>query len=125
MYLSIVNLFPPNGGEVDYKGLDISKFVPQSQSYNFIDGSVVLETTEQLDVSTFEDVQVLTQDEYAELVSLHKELQPTPEDKMESIQNENANLLFQNAMQDTAIQSLQDENAGLMFLVANIQKGGN
>lgn len=124
MYLSIVNLFPPNGGEVDYKGLDISKFVPQSQSYNFLDGSVVLETTEQLDVSAFEDVQVLTQDEYAEFVRLHKELQPTPEDKMEAMQAENADLMFQNAMQDMAISQLQADNAELMLMVANTQLGG-
>lgn len=124
MFIRVANLFPPEGGEVDYKGLDIDKFVHQSQSYNFLDGSVVLETTEQLDMSTLEDVQVLTQDEYIGFVGLHKQLQPTPEDKMESIQNENADLIFQNAMQDMAIQSLQDENAELMFAVANLQMGG-
>lgn len=125
MFIRVANLFPPEGGEVDYKGLDIEKFVHQSHSYNFLDGSVVLETTEQLsDSSVSEDVQVLTKDEYVSFVALHKQLQPTPEDEMELIQNENADLIFQNAMQDMAIQTLQDENAELMFAVANLQMGG-
>lgn len=93
MFIRVANLFPPEGGEVDYKGLDIDKFVHQSQSYNFLDGSVVLETTEQLDVSTLEDVQVLTQDEYISFVDLHKQLQPTPEEsqhrEMEALKAEN------------------------------------
>ncbi|MEC1778395.1 hypothetical protein [Schinkia azotoformans] len=39
--------------------------------------------------------------------------------------DENANLIFQNAMQDMNIQSLQDENAELMFKIAMIEMGGN
>lgn len=80
MFIRVEKLFPPEGGEVDYKGLDIDKFVHQSQSYNFVDGSVVLETTEQLDVSLLQDVQMLTKDEYVSFVSLHKQLQPSPEE---------------------------------------------
>lgn len=41
-----------------------------------------------------------------------------------SLQSENSNLLFQNAMQDMSIQSLQNENADLMIKIAMLETGG-
>lgn len=46
------------------------------------------------------------------------------EEKLGSLQDENADLMFQNAMQDMSIATLQDENAELMFAIANLQLGG-
>lgn len=48
----------------------------------------------------------------------------TQDEKLESMQFENADLMFQNAMQDMAIEQLQADNAELMFMVANSQLGG-
>lgn len=48
----------------------------------------------------------------------------TQEERLESLQDENADLMFQNAMQDMSIATLQDENAELMFTIANLQLGG-
>jgi hypothetical protein len=44
--------------------------------------------------------------------------------QLESLANENADLIFQNAMQDMNIKGLQDENADLMFRIATIEMGG-
>lgn len=62
--------------------------------------------------------------ENGQLVYEYVDRQLSQEEKLESMQGENADLIFQNAMQDMAIQSLQDENAELMFAVANLQMGG-
>ena len=48
----------------------------------------------------------------------------TQEEQLGSLQDENADLMFQNAMQDMSIATLQDENAELMFAIANLQLGG-
>lgn len=48
----------------------------------------------------------------------------TQEEKLKSMQFENADLMFQNAMQDMAIEQLQVDNAELMLMVANSQLGG-
>ena len=45
-------------------------------------------------------------------------------DPMKSVVEENANFMFQNAMQDLQINSLQAENAELLFRIANIEMGG-
>lgn len=43
---------------------------------------------------------------------------------VDALSIENADLIFQNAMQDVTLQSLQDENAELLFRMANIELGG-
>ena len=45
-------------------------------------------------------------------------------DPLKPVVEENANLMFQNAMQDLQINALQMENAELMFRIANIELGG-
>lgn len=49
----------------------------------------------------------------------------TQEERVDAMQMENADLMFQNAMQDMAISQLQADNAELMLMVANTQLGGN
>jgi endo-beta-N-acetylglucosaminidase D len=44
---------------------------------------------------------------------------------IELLEQENANLILQNAMQDIAIQSLQDENAELMLKIAMLEANAN
>jgi hypothetical protein len=45
-------------------------------------------------------------------------------EEVKGIQSENAELIFQNAMQDMSISSLQSENADLIFRIATIEMGG-
>lgn len=54
----------------------------------------------------------------------YPKFEPSPAKKIDQLQNENADLIFQNAMQDMSIKTLQDENAELMFRLANIELGG-
>lgn len=48
-----------------------------------------------------------------------------PNKQIESLADENADLIFQNAMQDMAIQGLQDENADLIFKIAMLEANAN
>lgn len=41
--------------------------------------------------------------------------------KVTSLENENADLMFQSAIQDMSIQGLQDENADLMLRIAMLE----
>ena len=64
---------------------------------------------------------------YSETEGLYHEYVDRPlttEEQFGSLQDENADLMFQNAMQDMSIATLQDENAELMFAIANLQLGG-
>lgn len=45
-------------------------------------------------------------------------------EKIASLQDENADLIFQNAMQDMRIDSVEGENAELIFKVAILEMGG-
>lgn len=44
-------------------------------------------------------------------------------DRVQNLENENADLIFQNAMQDFSIQQIQDENAELIFKIAMMEAG--
>lgn len=52
-------------------------------------------------------------------VLLDKEL------KIQSLEDENATLIFNSAMADMKVDGLEDEVAGLIFKVANLEMGGN
>lgn len=49
---------------------------------------------------------------------------PSPEEELDAIRDENAELMFRSAMQEMDIVSLKDENAELMFRLANLEMGG-
>ncbi len=51
--------------------------------------------------------------------------EPKEPTELEVIQEENANLVFQNAMQDMNIKTLQDENADLLFRLALLEVGAS
>lgn len=64
---------------------------------------------------------------YSEADGLYYEYVDRPmthEERVDAMQMENADLMFQNAMQDMAISQLQTGNAELMLMVANTQLGG-
>lgn len=64
---------------------------------------------------------------YSEADGLYYEYEDRPmtqEERVDAMQTENADLMFQNAMQDMAISQLQADNAELMLMVANTQLGG-
>ncbi|GEM_PF-4043618 len=46
------------------------------------------------------------------------------EKQIEELQDENADLLFKNAIQDATIQALQDENSEIIFKIAQMEVGG-
>lgn len=48
---------------------------------------------------------------------------PSVEEQLITVQDENAELMLQNAIQDMNITTLQDENAELMFRLANLEMG--
>lgn len=50
--------------------------------------------------------------------------QPSLSESLQSLSDENAELLMQNAMQDVSISALQDENAELMMRLAMLEMGG-
>lgn len=50
-------------------------------------------------------------------------VQPTFDQRVKGLEDENAELLIQNAMQDMSITSLQDENAELMLKIAMMEAG--
>lgn len=51
--------------------------------------------------------------------------QPKEPTEIELIQEDNANLVFQNAVQDMNIKTLQDENADLLFRLALLEVGAS
>lgn len=64
---------------------------------------------------------------YSEAEGLYYEYVDRPmtqEERVDAMQMENADLMFQNAMQDMAISQLQADNAELMLMMANSQLGG-
>lgn len=52
-------------------------------------------------------------------------VQPTFDQRIKGLEDENAELLIQNALQDVSITGLQDENAELMFKIANLEASTN
>jgi|HigsolmetaAR203D_1030402.scaffolds.fasta_scaffold00226_60 hypothetical protein len=65
MFVKVVNILGPNG-HIDYKGLDIDRFVPGSQAYKVDFSFCILATTEEL-AELPSDVEELTQEQYEDL----------------------------------------------------------
>lgn len=60
-YVKITNLFPPEGGICDYKGMNIDLFVPGKQVY---DGSTAYLATLEDVIPQHSDITELTEEEY-------------------------------------------------------------
>jgi hypothetical protein len=54
-----------------------------------------------------------------------KDKPPTTDELIKTLSDDNADLMFQNAMQDMNIKGLQDENADLLLRIAMIEMGGS
>lgn len=97
-YIRITNLFPDNQIVADYKQLDISKFIPGSQMYDFKSG-VCLVRTREVNIPSHDDLHELTEEKYE---SLKEEMtsektqelddQPLLSEQVEELKQEN-NLL--------------------------------
>jgi|GEM_PF-1202895 len=84
-FFNIKNIKPyAGGGIIDYKGMDIEKFVPGSQVYAYDVSECVIATTEDDFQGTSEDVIELTQEEYEakveELKATYPDPEPTPDE---------------------------------------------
>ncbi|MFW5436260.1 hypothetical protein [Paenibacillus apiarius] len=96
--LKIVNIMPERGGNCDYKGLDIDKFIPGSQVYpsGTRDCYVI---TEEENIPEHEDITLITTEEYEAASAAEQNVQHEP-GPIEQLQEENKELRKQiDAMQ--------------------------
>lgn len=83
-FLHIKNLVGPNGGNYDYKGLDIDLFIAGSQIY-FNNGTEVLVITEEDVIPEHEDIKILTEQQYMDWVTEIKNI-PQPPTEIELLE---------------------------------------
>lgn len=76
-FLYITSILKPDG-YIDYKGLDISKFIPGSQFYDYAATKCVVATTEDYQ-GEHPDIAELTEAEYKAKVEELKATYPEPE----------------------------------------------
>ncbi|PZM67506.1 hypothetical protein [Paenibacillus dendritiformis] len=108
--LKVTNVIGPRGGECDYKGLDIDKFVPGTQVYpaGTRDFYVI---TEQEDIPVHEDIHLITEEEYSEAFNAENERQREP-GPIEKLQEENAELRKQIDAMQLALIGIMDTAGG-------------
>lgn len=89
-YVKIINLFPPQGGVCDYKGLDIDLFVAGKQVYD--ETTAYIATTEDT-IPAHADLVELTEQEY---LNYKQEIENRPRPLTETERIE----LMEKAMED-------------------------
>jgi hypothetical protein len=103
-YLKVLNI--SNNGLIDYKGLDIDSFIPNSQVYTHDFDECILKTQEG-ELLINNSIIELTEEEYIilkqEILSSYPTPQPTAEEQVLQLKAENENLK----------QSMQSVNADL------------
>lgn len=104
--VKITNVIGPNGGSLDYKGLDAMKFVPGSQVYPFgtFDFYGIYEESE---VPEHEDIHIITEDEYTEAYNAEQARLQEP-GPIEKLQAENAELRKQLDALQLAVMGMMD-----------------
>lgn len=104
--IKITNVVGERGGNYDYKGLDIDKFVPGSQVYprGTRDFYVI---TEQEDIPKHEDVLLVTEAEYEAAYNAERERQQEP-GPIEKLQAENEELRRQLDALQLAVMGMMD-----------------
>ncbi|BFH70595.1 hypothetical protein J27TS7_58760 [Paenibacillus dendritiformis] len=104
--LKITNVVGVNGGDYDYKGLDIHKFLPGTQVYlaGTRDFYVI---TEQDDIPEHKDITLITTEEYEAVYEedRNKRYEPGP---IEKLQEENAELRKQIDAMQLALMGIMD-----------------
>lgn len=128
-YVKINNILGIGGGAVDYKGLDVNKFIAGSQRYDINNNYCIVLTSE--DFSEVTDVKVIIKENYealkTEIESNIKEnsYEPDVYKLIEQLGLENPELLFKLAIAEIKTEGLENDVAELMFRLANIEIGGN
>ncbi|MDU5145374.1 MAG: hypothetical protein E6230_24660 [Paenibacillus dendritiformis] len=104
--LKVINVAPERGGNYDYKGLDLDKFVSGSQVYprGTRDFYVI---TEQEDIPEHEDVRLITEAEYEAAYNSERERQQEP-GPIEKLQVENEELRRQLDALQLAVMGMMD-----------------
>ena len=90
MYIKVINM--NYNGKIDYKGLDINKFISGTQVYDFDNQIFLVNTTEE--VTATSDILIITQEEYtrAKEEILSREV-PVETDNLEERVNEMEQIL--------------------------------
>ncbi|WCR29708.1 hypothetical protein L3476_13870 [Paenibacillus thiaminolyticus] len=104
--LKLINVVGPNGGNCDYKGLDINKFVSGSQVYprGTRDFYVI---TEQEDIPEHPDIQFVTEEEYEAAYEAERN-RPREPGPIEKLQSENEELRKQIEAMQLALMGMMD-----------------
>lgn len=86
-YVKVSNLFPPElMGNADYKGLDISQFIPGSQYYPAGQNIALLATKEEV-IPDHPDITVITEQEYRDEIAYYESLKPpSPEQRITDLE---------------------------------------
>ncbi|WCF07070.1 hypothetical protein NDS46_22450 [Paenibacillus thiaminolyticus] len=75
--LKLTNVIGERGGQYDYKGLDIDKFVPGSQVYPSGTRDFFVITQEE-HIPEHEDIHFITKEDYAEAYNAEANREPAP-----------------------------------------------
>ncbi|NGP59879.1 hypothetical protein FLT15_16925 [Paenibacillus thiaminolyticus] len=104
--LKLINVVGPNGGNYDYKGLDINKFVPGTQVYptGTRDFYVI---TEQEDIPVHEDIHLITTEEFESAYEAERNRQHEP-GPIEELKAENEELRRQLDALQLAVMGMMD-----------------
>lgn len=104
--LKVINVAPERGGNYDYKGLDIDKFVPGTQVYpsGTRDFYVI---TEQEDIPEHEDIHLITTEEYEAAYEAERNRQHEP-GPIEQLKAENEELRRQLDALQLAVMGMMD-----------------
>lgn len=108
--LQLKNVKPEQGGECDYKGLDLKKFVPGSQVYPTGTRDCYVITKEQ-DIPEHEDILLITTEEYETVYEAERNKQHEP-GPIEKLQEENAELRKQIDAMQLALMGMMDTGGG-------------
>lgn len=99
-----------------------TQYVKQGEPVEYDD---IIEIGVEICLLELEDDSIVPKENIFEFVEYPPRSEKTPQGiQLESLESENAELIFQNAIQDMSISTLQDENAELLFRLAQIELGG-
>ena len=83
MYIQVNNM--NFNGIIDYKGLDISMFIPSTQLYDFEENVFLVNTRENVQTTT--DIQIITEEAYLEYKEMLEERRRREEEDDPSVED--------------------------------------
>lgn len=114
-----------------YKPVVYADFPVFNQATQYVQQGETIENEDNIEVG-YEVKDLEVQEESGDTEETEQEIviypprneRRTEDVKLESLESENAELIFQSAIQDLTIFTLQTENAELLFRLANLELGG-